>query len=115
MSSEDQITVNGHQEDPVGRLLKLAGEPKAVPAERMERSREMVRAHWQKTSEKRKQPRVRAWSAGAMAMAASLAAAVFLLNWFQTPETFELARIARVSGQLSLHEGGIASSIMGSS
>jgi ferric-dicitrate binding protein FerR (iron transport regulator) len=50
------MTHRDHNEsiDTVGRLLKLAGEPDAIPAERMQRARATVRAHWQKQVQARK-------------------------------------------------------------
>jgi ferric-dicitrate binding protein FerR (iron transport regulator) len=115
MNSEDHTKDNGREDEAVGRLLQLAGEPQAVPEAVMARSRERVRGHWQKTVVTRRQTRIRAWSGAAFGMAASLAAALFLVNWLQVAAVPDLARVARISGQLSVHGKDSSSSIMGES
>lgn len=93
--------------DDVGRLIHNAGARESVDADRMERARERVAAHWENVVSERKA----ATAAGRLrlfAIAASVVAVIglsmFALQTSYLPQSADIARIDRILGEVSVAE-----------
>lgn len=94
------MTQNGN--DPIARLIRHAGARQPVPAERFERARTKVAAHWQDVVAEERRRRWRGLTRG-FAAAAVLVVAVGtgLLLWQQSsPPALPMATVTRVSGEV---------------
>jgi len=89
--------------DDIGQLIKLVGAREAVPDERFERSRKIVREHWQHSvAEQRVENRPGRFRAVAMAAGIAMAAmtALLLLDLPNKAPANSMASVERVLGEV---------------
>ena len=87
--------------DDIGRIIGHAGAREAVPAERADRAREIVRRHWQQELARRAKPRRNAW----LGLAAGVLLASGMVSlWMLSggPGTNVVASVDRVLGEVTV-------------